>query len=128
MEAPSCDWDHAAAATNVEARQFGVGVLGGVELVTLGTRVHHEAKTWLILTDSSNAFNTAKRTGALAKEPVCLPALTPYLVKCYGERSAPVVFRMESGERRKIDCFSGVQQGEAMGPVFFCMPLLPVLK
>ena len=35
---------------------------------------------------------------------------------------------MKSGERRKIDCSSGVQQGDAMGPALFCMPLLPVLK
>ena len=38
------------------------------------------------------------------------------------------VFQMESGERRKIHCSSGVQQGDAMGPALFCMPLLPVLK
>ena len=35
---------------------------------------------------------------------------------------------MKSGKRCKIDCSSGVQQGEAMGPALFCMPLLPVLK
>ena len=35
---------------------------------------------------------------------------------------------MESEERRKIGCSSGVQQGEAMGPALFYMPLLPVLK
>ena len=32
--------------------------------------------------------------------------------------SAPVFLKMESGERRKIDCSSGVQQGDAMGPTF----------
>ena len=42
--------------------------------------------------------------------------------------SAPVFFQMESGERRKINCSSGVPQGDAMGPALFCMPLLPVLK
>ena len=42
--------------------------------------------------------------------------------------SAPVFFQMESEERRKIDCSSGVQQGNAMEPTLFCMPLLPVLK
>ena len=35
---------------------------------------------------------------------------------------------MESRERRKIDCSSGVQQGDAMGPALFCKPLFPVLK
>ena len=42
--------------------------------------------------------------------------------------SAPVLFQMKSGEERKIDCTSGVQQGDAMEPALFCMPLLPVLK
>ena len=35
---------------------------------------------------------------------------------------------MDSGERRKTDCSKGVQQGDAMGPALFCMPLLLVLK
>ena len=42
--------------------------------------------------------------------------------------SAPVFFQMESGERRKIHCSSGMQQGDTMGPALFCMMLLPVLK
>ena len=35
---------------------------------------------------------------------------------------------MDSGERRKVDCSSVVQEGDAMGPALFCMTLLPVLK
>ena len=57
-----------------------------------------------------------------------MPALTPFVAKCYGEMSAPVFFQMESGEGRKVNRCSGVQQGGAIGPVLFCMPLLPVLK
>ena len=64
----------------------------------------------------------------LAEAAICAPALTPFVAKCYGEMSTPVFFQMESGKSRKIDCSSGVQQGDAMGPVLFCMPLLPVLK
>ncbi|CAN0282779.1 unnamed protein product, partial [Laminaria digitata] len=75
--------------------------------------------------DCSNAFNTVKRTAVLAEAAICVPAITPFVAKCYGERSAPVFFQMDSGERRKIDCSSGVQQGNA---ALFCMPLLPVLK
>ena len=99
-----------------------------MEQVALRASVHHEAKTWLILTDSSNAFNTGKRTAMLAEATTCVPALTPFVAKCYGEMSPLVFFQMESGERRNIDCSSGVQQGNTMGPALFCMPLLPVLK
>ena len=69
-----------------------------------------------------------KQTAVLAEAATCVPALTPFVAKCYGEMSALVFFQMESGERRKIDCSSGGQQGDAMGPALFCMPLLPVLK
>ena len=113
---------------NREARQFGVGVRGGVEQVALSARVHHGANNWLVLTDCSKAFNTVKRTAMLAEAATCVPALTPFVAKCFGEMSAPVFFHMQSGERRKIDCSSGVHQGDAMGPALFCMPFLPVLK
>ena len=99
-----------------------------MEKVALRARVHHEAKKWLILTDCSNAFNTVKRTAMVAEATTCVPALTPFVARCYGEMSAPVFFQTESGERQKIDCSSGVQQGDAMGPALFCMPLLQVLK
>ena len=63
-----------------------------------------------------------------AKAATCVPALTPFVAKCYSERSATVFFQMDSGERCKIDFSSGVQRGDTMGPTLFCMPLLPVLK
>ena len=57
-----------------------------------------------------------------------MPALAPFVTKCYGEMSASVFFQMGSGKRRKIDCSSEVQQGDAIGPALFYMPLLPALK
>ena len=112
-------WRPRLEEANREARQLGVGVRGGK--VALRARVHHEAKNWLILTDCSNVFNTVKRTAMLAEAATCVPALTPFVAKCYGEMSAPVFFQMELGERRKIDCSSGVQHGGAMGPALFCI-------
>ena len=53
-----------------------------------------------------------------------------HTIRChmFRRKTAPVFVQMDSGERRKIDCSSGVQQGDAMGPALFCLPLLPVLK
>ena len=99
-----------------------------MEQVALRARVHHEARHWLILTVCSNAFNTVKSTVVHAEAATCVPALTPFITKCYGERPAPVFFQIDSGERRKIECSGGVQQGDAMGSALFCLPLLPVLK
>ena len=64
----------------------------------------------------------------LAEAATCVPALTPFVAKYYGEIYTPVFFQMESGERRKVDYSSGVQQRGAMGPALFCMSLLPVLQ
>lgn len=65
-----------------------------------------------------------KRTVVLAEAATCVPALTPFVAKWYGERSARVFFQMDSN----IDCSSGMQQRDAMGPVLSRMPLLPVLE
>ena len=67
---------------NREVRQFGVAVHGGVEHVGLRARMLHETGNWLVLTDSSNAFNTVKRTAVLEEVPKCVPALTPLVAKC----------------------------------------------
>ena len=37
-------------------------------------------------------------------------------------------FQMDSGERRNVECSSGVQQEDAMDAALFSMPLLLVLK
>lgn len=51
----------------------------------------------------------------LAEAATSVPALTPLIEKkcysySYGERPAPVFFQIDSGERRNIECSSGVQQ------------------
>ena len=68
-------WRPRLEEANREARQFGVGVRGGVKQVALRARVHHEARNWLILTDCSNAFNTVKRTAMVAEAATFVPAL-----------------------------------------------------
>ena len=71
---------------NLEARQYRVGVSGGVEHVTLRARIHHEAG--IIQTDVSNAFNSVFRKPMLEQVAACAPALTGFVAKCYGERPA----------------------------------------
>ena len=91
-------------------------------------RTLHETGNWFVLTDCSNAFNTVKRTVVLAEAANCVPALTPFMAKCYGTRPADVFFRMDSGETRTIACSSGVQQGDPMEPAMFWLALRPGLK
>lgn len=68
-----------------------------------------------LLTYFSNAFNTVERVAVFTEATICVPALRSFFAKGYGERYAPVFFQMNSRERRSIDCFSRVQQGDAMG-------------
>ena len=128
---------HRGYVTGVEAavgggrprgRQFGVAVPGGVKHVGLKAPTIHETGNWLVITDCSNAFDTVKGTAALAEVINCVPALTPFVAKCYGIRPADVFFRMDSGETRTVSCSSGVQQGDSMGPAIFCLALRPGLQ
>lgn len=94
----------------------------------LRARVQHATQTWLILTHCSNALNTLKRTAVLSEADIYVPVLTPLAVKCCGETSTPLFFQVESGERRKVGCSSGIQSGDAVGPALFRMPILPMLN
>lgn len=58
----------------------------------------------------------------------CGPALTLIVVKCYEERPADALFRMDPGEHRTTTCSKGVQQGDRMGPAMCCLSLRPGLK
>ena len=101
-------WRPRPEEINHEARHFGVGVRGAVEQAAVLARKHHEAKKWAIFTDCSNAFNTVKRMTVFTEAATCVSALTLCVAKCSGEISAPVFFQMDSRERCKIDCSSGV--------------------
>ena len=74
----------------------------------------------LVITDCSNAFGAVERPAVLAEVASFVPALTPFVAKCYGTRPADVFFRMDSAESRTIPCSSGVQQGDRMGLAIFC--------
>ena len=99
--------------------QFGVAVPGVVEHVGLRAQTPHETN-WLVITDCSKTFNTVKMTVVvLAEVGNWVPALTLFVVNCYGARPAGVFFRMDSGENRMIPCSGGVQHGDPMGPAMF---------
>ena len=100
---------------------------GWVEHVALRAIIHHEAGNWIIQTGASNAFNSVQRKPMLEQVAASTPALTGFVARCYGERPAYVLFQIDSGERTKLECPRGVQQGGAMGTALFCLPLRPVV-
>lgn len=108
---------------NLDATQYGVRV----KQIALRARIHHEAGDWIIQTDASNVFNSVLRKPVLEQVAACTPVLTGFVAKWYGERSASVFFQIDSGERTKLQCSHGVQQGDALGSTLLCLPLWPVL-
>eukprot|EP00903_Cladosiphon_okamuranus_P018719 g17232.t1 len=110
-----------------EADQFGVAVAGGKEKVAMRAQLVHQNGHWVIQTDCSNAFNTAKRMAIMAQAAKSTPDLVGYIARCYDEVTAKAIFKMDSGERRTIECKSGVQQGGGMGPPLFCFVLVPIV-
>ena len=63
------EWRLRIETLNLGAKQYGVGVSGGVEHVALRTRIHHEAGKWVIQTGASNAFNSVLRKPMLDRSP-----------------------------------------------------------
>ncbi|CAB1119527.1 unnamed protein product [Ectocarpus sp. CCAP 1310/34] len=110
-----------------EADQFGVAVAGGVEQVAMDAQLVHQTGHWVVQTDCSNAFNTGKRTAIMAQAAKSVPDLVGYIARCYDEIPAKAIYTMDSGERRTIECKSGVQQGDGMGPPLFCFILVPIV-
>ena len=100
---------------NREVRQFGVAVPGGVEHVGLRARTLHETGNWLVLTDCSNAFDTVKRKAVLAEAANYVPALTPFVAKCYGTRPAEGFLRMDSGRPGGLPALAESNRGTPWG-------------
>ena len=95
-------WRPRLEEANREARQFGVGVRGGVEQVALHARSKDKK-----VADPHRLLERIQHSEAdcYASGGSHLRA-GAYTVrgKCYGEMSATVFFQMESRERPKIDC------------------------
>lgn len=111
-----------------EADQFGVAVAGGVEKVAMHAQLMYQTGHWVIQTDCSNAFNTAKITAIMAQAAKSPPDLVGFISRCYDEIPARAMYEMDSGERRKIECTTGVQQGDGMRPPLFCFVLIPIIQ
>ncbi len=124
----SREWKPKLEETFREANQFGVAVAGGVDHMSMKAQVMYQTGHWIIQTDCTNAFNSVKRTAIIREAARSVPELTGFIAKCYDGTPATAVYTMDSGERRTIECASGVQQGDGLGPSLYCLPMNPILK
>ena len=117
-----CILTKAKAAEYFEGYQTGVACPGGSEIIVHGLRDCIE-KHWndedvvTLKIDFQNAFNIVSRQALLEECHAHFPELLPWASWCYGQH--PMLFHPMG----TISSETGVQQGDPLGPLFFCLVL-----
>jgi len=105
--------------------QVGVGTPGGCEAAVHATRRFMDSMTSddvIVKLDFSNAFNRIRRDVMLMTVATELPELYKFCLLSYGK---PTALKFGS---RTIWSEEGVQQGDPLGPLLFCLTIQPLLK
>ena len=101
--------------------QFGVAVPGGAEAIIHGLRLIWESNvdqdTALLKVDFSNAFNSVSRQLFLDQCLQVFPGIYSWVKWCY---SSPSLLHYNN---QFISSSEGVQQGDPLGPLLFCLVL-----
>ena len=100
-------------------RNFGVGCKGGVEVVAHSLRStlkqYEDSDMALLKIDFRNAFNEVSRSHFMQATANMFPAMSNWTQWCYGEKTMLLY-----DHSTVIDSCSGVQQGDPLGPLYFC--------
>ena len=102
-----------------KGKNFGVGCPGGVEVVAHSLRdtleKHKESKLGLLKIDFRNAFNEISRDHFVKAVDSMFPEMSNWTQWCYGEATMLLY-----DHEHIIESCSGVQQGDPLGPLYFC--------
>jgi len=99
-------------------------VSGGCEAAVHATRRFLNTMTnddAIVKLDFSNAFNTVRRDAILNAVSIKLPEIYRFCHSAYSETSYLQL------DNNIISSAEGVQQGDPMGPLLFCLALQPLL-
>jgi hypothetical protein len=106
-------------------RQLEVGIKGGAEALAHAARRFLAGMSngqVLVKLDFSNAFNSLRRDAMLEAAAKFIPDLLPYIISAYGSPST-LCFGNE-----KLESLEGIQQGDPLGPLLFCITIHKVLQ
>jgi hypothetical protein len=110
-------------STFFKGRNYGVGCPGGVEVVAHSLRdvldKHAGSELALLKIDFSNAFNRVDRQTFMRESTREFSGLANWTNWCYSQKSMLLY-----DHKDVIDSSSGVQQGDPLGPLYFCFALL----
>ena len=108
-------------------KNYGVGCPGGIEVVAHSLRDVlgrcADSRMALLKIDFRNAFNRVDRATFMHASCGMFPALAKWTNWCYGQPSVLLFDR-----RHVIHSTAGVQQGDPLGPLYFCFALLPLVE
>ncbi|HSN24572.1 MAG TPA: reverse transcriptase domain-containing protein, partial [Methylomicrobium sp.] len=105
--------------------QLGVGIPGGCEAVVHATRrfmAEMSSGEVVVKLDFSNAFNCLRRDVMLKSVADELPFLYRFCRLAYGNGTA-LLFGNQT-----LWSLEGVQQGDPLGPLLFCLTIQPLLR
>ncbi|CAK9291441.1 unnamed protein product [Gordionus sp. m RMFG-2023] len=105
--------------------QLGVGIPGGCEADVHLTRIHLETQPTnesLVKIDFNNAYNTLSRNSFLSSSSILFPGYTKFFYSCYQQ---PSTLQFDT---YKIPSIEGIQQGDPLGSLFFCLGINEIVK
>ena len=104
--------------------QLGYGVKGGAEAAVHAARLYVQdlEQRCVVKLDVKNAFNTLRRDKMLQAIQTFTPALLPFVHSSYAAPST-----LYWGDKT-IQSMEGVQQGDPLRPLLFCLTIHPLVS
>ena len=109
--------------------QYGVAVLGGVEIMALTATLGFEEGCTILSYDGANTFNSIYRHRFLPTLAEISPSVVPYASNVYAREPPKLLFTLDGGGLEVVESARGVvQQGCNLGPLCYSAGSQKALK